>query len=93
MKIGLIGFGNLGKAFISGLVKSGVHYNDICVTAKTRRTMNSVNELYPQIQVFSEKEELIRRSDVIVLCIEPRNTGEVCLEIQKQCFKDKMIIS
>ena len=93
MKIGLIGFGNLGKAFISGLVKSGFCHDNMCVTAKTQRTRNLVNELYPQIQVFEDKGKLIRYSDVVVLCVEPQNAEEICLEIQKQCFKDRLIIS
>ncbi len=93
MKIGLIGFGNLGKAFISGLDNSGFHCNNICITAKTQRTMNLVKELYPQVKVFSEKAKLIDYSNIIVLCVEPQNAEEVCLEMQKQHFKDKLIIS
>lgn len=93
MKVGLIGFGNLGKAFISGVIKSGFNCNDISITAKTQKTIDLAKNLYPQVRVFSEKEKLLDFSDVIILCIEPQNTKEVCLEIRNQKIKGKTIIS
>jgi pyrroline-5-carboxylate reductase len=93
MKIGLIGFGNLGKAFISGVIKSGFNCGDICITAKTQRTVDLARNLYPHIPVFSEKEKILKFSDVIILCVEPKNAKEVCQEIGKYSITDKTIVS
>jgi len=93
MKIGLIGFGSLGKAFVSGLLKSGFNHENIGITAKTQKTINLAKELYPKINVFSDKSKLIDFSDVIILCVEPQNTKELCQELDYQQMREKILIS
>ena len=93
MKIGVIGFGNLGKAFVSGLLKSGFDINDICLTARTERTLNLAKETYPDILVSSNKAHLAQFADVLVLCVEPNHLPCVCKELSMLDIKDKIIIS
>lgn len=93
MKIGLIGFGNLGKSFVSGLLLSGFNPNSISVTAKSQQTMQQAKCLYPQIRVFSKKSDLIDNSDVLILCVEPQNVKAVCEELIYYKIKNKTIIS
>ncbi len=93
MKIGVIGFGNLGKAFVSGLLKSGFDSKNICLTAKTEKTLSAARENYPTISVFSKKADLVEFADVLILCVEPNHMLDVCVELSNLNVKDKIVIS
>ena len=93
MKIGLIGFGNLGKAFIAGLVHAGIAQEDLCITAKTERTLAAARQLYEKAYVVSDKKELVHFSDIIILSVEPKNAGEVFEELNGADLDRKMIVS
>lgn len=93
MKIGVIGYGNLGKAFVDGLVKSGFDQSNIGVTARTQKNINSINEKYPSIVSYTDKKLLVDNSDVIILVVEPKSAHEVLQEINKCNLENKYIVS
>jgi pyrroline-5-carboxylate reductase len=93
MNIGLIGAGHLGKAFLSGLSRNGVRANTITVNARTEDTMNSIKAQYPDINVTSDKKELIAESDMVVIAVKPQNAREVITGINAYDWSDKIIVS
>lgn len=93
MKIGIIGYGNLGKAFVKGLVSTGFNQNDIVINAKTKKTRDSIGNDFNDVYVTANKEELVNKSDVIILIIEPMNAKEVLNEIKAYNINQKIIIS
>ncbi len=93
MKIGIIGYGNLGKAFVRGLVLTGFPQNDIVINARTEKTRNRVREEFSDISVTVSKEELVNGTDVAVLITEPINAGEVLSEIKEYNMNGKILVS
>ena len=93
MKFGIIGYGNLGKATVKGLVGAGVPQNDILVNAKSEKTRLCVQEDFAKIYVTDSKRELLENSDAVILVVEPKNAGDVLGEFRNYDIKDKIIIS
>lgn len=93
MKIGIIGYGNLGKALVKGLILTGFSQNDIEINARTQKTRNSVQDEYKDIYVTDSKMELVNRTDVIILITEPKNAKEVLNEIKDYNINEKIIVS
>lgn len=93
MKIGIIGYGHLGKAFVRGLVLTGFRQSDIVINARTEKTRDSVREEFPDIHVTGSKEELVNLADVVVLIVEPIHAKEVLSEIKAYDLDGKILIS
>lgn len=93
MKLGIIGYGNLGKALVRGLVDGGISQETIIVNAKSERTRSAVREAFGQINVTESKNELVEKSDAIFLVVEPRNAPEVLAEIGGYNLSGKVLVS
>ena len=71
MKIGIIGFGHLGKALVKGLLSDAfARRENICVTAKSQKTKELAQSEYG-ICVCRTNQELIDISDIIFICVPP----------------------
>ena len=93
MRIGIIGYGNLGKALVRGLVLTGFSQNDIVINARSQKTRECVLDEFKDIYVTDNKEELANRTDVIILITEPKNAKEVLDEIKEYKINGKIIVS
>ena len=93
MKIGIIGVGHLGKAFIAGLVRSGIAQDRIILNARTMETLDAVKQIYPCINVTTDKKELVAESDIIVIVVKSQNAEGVLTEIGEIDLSGKTIIS
>lgn len=93
MRLGIIGYGNLGKALVKGLVSTGFRQDDIDINARTQKTRDRVREDFAGIYVTDNKEELIDRTDVIILVTEPQNAEVVLNEIKNYRIDTKIIVS
>jgi len=93
MRIGIIGYGNLGKALVRGLVLTGFSQKDIDINARTQRTRDSVRDEFKDIYVTDSKEELVNRTDVIILVSEPINAKEILNEIKDYNIDGKIVAS
>lgn len=93
MVFGIIGYGNLGKALVKGLVCIGVNQKDIVINARTEQTRNLVKEEFKDIYVTESKKELLDKADVLIIVVEPKNSEEVLKEIGTYDISDKIIVS
>ena len=93
MRIGIIGYGHLGKALVRGLILTGFSQNDIDINARTQKTRDSVQNEFKDIYVTDNKEELVNRTDVIILITEPKNAKEVLNEIKDYKIDKKIVVS
>ena len=93
MHIGIIGMGHLGKAFISGLLKSGVEQNQLIVNARTEDTLKAIKSQYPYVTGVADKKDLVEKSDIIVIAVKPQNAADVMSELKELNLSDKTIIS
>ena len=93
MRIGIIGYGHLGKALVRGLILTGFSQNDIDINARTQKTRECVREEFKDIYVTDNKEELVNRTDVIILITEPKNAEDVLNEIKDYKIDEKIVVS
>ena len=69
MKIGVAGFGHLGKALVKGLLNDGfVCKEDIYITANSKNTKDRARNGYG-INVCSTNTDLIQETDIIFICL------------------------
>ncbi len=92
MKVGIIGYGNIGKIIFERLIKSKKMLpNNILIS---NRTKNKVKHLEKKGVVIAENnEELVKNSDVIFLCVKPQDTSEMFSQIGNAGYREKIFIS
>lgn len=91
MNISIIGAGNMGLSIATGLVKSKKFMpSNIILTNKKF----SIIENYKNYGFMLEKNniEAIKRSDIIILAIEPKHLDEVLEEISKELNSEKHLL-
>lgn len=90
--IGVIGFGNIAQALIGGLLKAdalcgqqvhvcGAHYEKCCTAAE-------MFGAHP----YRTAEEVIERSDLVILAVKPYQMEKVCMPLQ-HLLKDKIVVT
>lgn len=91
-KIAIIGAGNLGRAIADGLVKKGlVTVNQL---ALTRRNAKLANELKSNgYQMAASNAEAIHGATWILLCVQPKQVGEVLVGIKPILKPDQIVVS
>ncbi|MGO1298767.1 MAG: pyrroline-5-carboxylate reductase [Vibrio sp.] len=91
-KITFIGAGNMAKAIIAGLVRSGYPADHILVSSPTEtRRVPMEQEL--GIQTTSDNQRAAQDSDVVVLAVKPQLMAEVFEPLQGIDFSNKLVIS
>ena len=90
-KIAIIGGGNLGTAIAEGLIKS--KFSKASEITVTRRN-TSINPLKPLgIDIISDNNAAVKRSDVVILAVKPFQTIELLKTIKKDLSPGKIFIS
>lgn len=93
MKIGFIGLGNMAKAMIGGMLqKEIVHKCDIVGSAKSRETLERVQETYG-IETRKSNIEVAREANVLILAVKPQFFQSVIEEIRDAISADTLVIS
>src|SRR4029453_5587216 len=89
--IAIIGGGNLGTAIAEGLLKS--KFSKASEITVTRRN-TSFNPLKPLgIDIISDNNAAVKRSDVVILGVKPFQTIELLKTIKKDLSPGKILIS
>lgn len=92
-KIGFIGAGTMGKAIIKGLINSGyVDKNNIIASEISEASANIVSEEL-NIRTTLDNTELVRNSDIIILCTKPFVIKDVLEEVKDDLSEDKLLVS
>jgi pyrroline-5-carboxylate reductase len=76
-KIAIIGFGNMGKAIFSGLMKSGNFKEDDFVFSNSKKNNGRA----------------VKMADIIILAVKPENISDVLGDIKTYLSKEKLLIS
>lgn len=91
MKLGFIGAGNMGSAIIDGVLRSGVlPAQEIGISR--RHPELSADLAARGVFVTDSNEELVQRSDCVVLAIKPVSVHEVVREVF-DALHSKLVIS
>lgn len=92
MKIGFIGCGNMGKAMLSGIIKSNiVSCEDIIASSKTKETLKKLENDF-NISTTLDNIEVVKASEIIILAIKPYMYEVVIKEIRDYVSIDKIIV-
>ncbi len=91
-RIGIIGCGNMGTAFIEGILGSNTLGPDkIYVSDLDIEKINNIKKKYKINS--AEINKLVKICDIIFLIVKPKDIKPVCLEIKNFTDKNKIIIS
>lgn len=89
MKIGIIGFGDLGRSLISGLIKGGINKENVLVyDVADRRTGKAGNM---GLAVCKDAATLVKQSRRIIFAIPKKAFDE--MEMDWSAFDDKTVFS
>lgn len=90
-RIGIIGYGSMGKMLLTKFSESGKVENDGLFISN--RTISKIEEAPGRYTVCSSNAELARASDIIFICTRPRDILSVLQEISDVVREDTLIIS
>ncbi|MEF9992173.1 MAG: pyrroline-5-carboxylate reductase [Romboutsia sp.] len=92
-KIGFIGSGNMAKAMIGGIVKSGLVKSDmITVSDLNQLALDAVNSEF-KVNTTTDSREVVKNSDIVIVAVKP-NIYDIVLESVKEFIDtDKIIVT
>ena len=90
-RIGIIGYGSMGKMLLTKFSESGKVENDGLFISN--RTISKIEEAPGRYTVCSSNTELARVSDIIFICTRPRDILSVLQEISDVVGEDALVIS
>lgn len=91
MKLGVIGFGNMGSAIAKGFVtKKAMDIKDIGAFDTYKKTIEKAKE--DGFNIYNDELDLVKNSDAILVAVKPIHAKELFEKIAKN-LKDKLIIS
>ena len=94
MKIGIIGFGNLGSALASGLIRScSVSAGDIYVCDSSPVALSAAEAAPVSAKVSQDINVVIRNSDVIFLTIKSHVFEVLARDIDRSALAGKTVVS
>lgn len=92
--ITIVGAGNIGRALVGGLMRSGaIDANRIRTTRRTRSALDELEALYPGLVATTDNAAAVEGASIVVLSIKPQNAGEVVEEIRHHVAPDAVVVS
>lgn len=89
MILGFIGVGNIGKAMITGLCTSPAPPEKIVIYDKDESKCQSLKKRFDQIEIASDNQTLLNRSDCVFLCVLPQIAPQVLLPLN---FRENHVV-
>ena len=91
--LGFIGAGNMAKAIMKGILKSGLYEADqIIASDKEKGVVEEISKQFG-ISIAQDNGDAVKRAGIILLCIKPQNMKEVLMEIRDFLKTSHLIIS
>ncbi len=73
MKIAIIGVGNLGYSIALGILsEDNVKFNSLYLSKRNTSTLSSFKNL-PKVKITSDNKEAVKKSDIIILAVQPNH--------------------
>lgn len=92
-KIGVIGYGNIGEAIISGMLKSSlIKADDVLVSSRNEKKIKkAIHEL--GIGVTRSNLKVVEFSDILIIAVKPIQMAHVLEEIKDHIKADQVLVS
>ncbi|MBN2794189.1 MAG: pyrroline-5-carboxylate reductase [Clostridia bacterium] len=92
-KIGVIGYGNIGEAMISGMLKSKFTVPEkILVSSRNEKKIKYAIDVL-KINVTRDNLSVVEFSDILIIAVKPIAMKEVLEEIKEYIKEDQIIVS
>ncbi|GHT56680.1 pyrroline-5-carboxylate reductase 3 [Spirochaetia bacterium] len=93
-KIGIIGYGSMGKMILSKFIESKtVKEHDLFIANRTHEKIINLNTVYPQINICKNNTDAAKNVDILFICVKPLEIKTVLLEINKAIKSGCHIVS
>lgn len=94
MNVGFIGTGNMGRILVEAFIESGaIGPSFIYMTNRTLMKAEVINEIYPKTNVVESAGEVVKRSDIIFICVKPLDIHPLLKKLEPLLTPNKCIIS
>ncbi len=90
-KIGFIGAGVMAKTIIKGISGIISKENIMASEISEELALKAANET--EVKVITNNSELVKNSDVIILCVKPHAIEKLLKELTGVITKDKLVVS
>lgn len=92
MIIGIIGFGNLGRALTSGLIKSGVPAGDVFICDSSAEARSAAENEY-LVSASADAAFVIGKADIVFLTVKSYVFEAIAPTIDRNLFAGKTVVS
>ncbi|MGW2372236.1 NAD(P)-binding domain-containing protein [Kitasatospora sp. NPDC001683] len=86
-RIGIIGVGEIGRALVVGLCDGIEEPPELFLSPRGAGTAAELSQRYPTVRVCADNQEVLDRSDVVVIAVRPQERGEAlaALRVRRDC--------
>jgi len=88
-RIAVIGAGRIGRAIIKALVSSG--YRNVVATGRSESTLHEAETL--GARSLRSNSEAVSRADLVILSVKPFHLPQVLVEVERELWKGKVVVS
>ncbi|MDH4058680.1 MAG: pyrroline-5-carboxylate reductase [Cyclobacteriaceae bacterium] len=89
--VAILGGGNLGIAIAEGLVLAGTcQPNQITITRRNITKLDSLKK--KDFQITDDNTQAVRKSEIIILCVQPKQLSELLSSIQSLLNPEKHLL-
>jgi pyrroline-5-carboxylate reductase len=90
-KIAILGGGNIGRAIASALIHVGkIKPDNIHITRRNPEMLDDLKE--KGIHTGSDNAEAVEKSDIVILCVRPKQLTDLVSEIKKSVKAERHIL-
>lgn len=91
MKVGIIGYGSMGKMILEKFAESGIVQSDELYVAN--RTFDKVKHLQKLVHVCDSNVDLAQCADIIFICVRPGDIKDILTEIKPVITDNTLLVS
>lgn len=93
MKITILGAGTMGRALLGGLLESGLsRVDELAASARSAKRIEGLREALG-IRVTCDNREAVKGSELVLLCVKPRQVLDVAREIAETLTPGQCVVS
>jgi pyrroline-5-carboxylate reductase len=93
-KIGIIGYGSMGKMLFSKFIQSKmIDESSLYIANRTFEKISNLNELYPKLNICKNNIEVAKNVDILFICVKPLEIRTVLIEMINYIKNNCHIIS
>lgn len=93
-KIGIIGYGSMGKMLLEKFLETKtVDESNLFVSNRTYEKIINLTKIYPKINICRNNIDVVKNADMFFICVKPFETKALLLEIINDAKEDAHIIS